>query len=84
VSKRNEWPATAPGEIFSPVWTGTGPETITISNLPADIERADPVIASGGVGNSDICDSLTTAAQVLWRPHFHFREYTIAECKLPP
>jgi cyclase len=44
-----------------------------------------PVIASGGVGNLDhIREGLTTgkASAALAASIFHFREYTIAECKL--
>ncbi len=44
-----------------------------------------PVIASGGAGNLDhIRDGLTTgkASAALAASIFHFREYTIAECKL--
>ncbi|MBI4529798.1 MAG: imidazole glycerol phosphate synthase subunit HisF [Deltaproteobacteria bacterium] len=43
-----------------------------------------PVIASGGVGNLDhICEGLTTggASAALAASIFHYREYTIAECK---
>ena len=42
-----------------------------------------PVIASGGVGTLDhLADGVTEGhADAVWRRHFHFGEYRIAEAK---